>query len=180
MARRRARYSRILRGQGAPGSRDRYLQYLAGIDNVSRVGNGRKRSPSIRIQVIPFGIELPTGIRARTQVTRDASQAVTAPSIGARTFAVGAGNTTALRLGSFLPARVIFTEGVSPTGTPEESKTTGQMYLKYGGTSNSHPFGKTTAADDTYQAATVALETELLGTDATGKRVGFVQEVISD
>lgn len=180
MTRRRARYSRILRGQGAPGSRERYLQYLAGIDNVSRVGSGRKRSGTVRLQIDPFGIDLPANVLIAASCTGDARTEIAVASVTSRSNLVGSSVDRVLRLSNFIPARVILTTGVSPDGTPETSRTTGQSYLKYGGTSNSHPFGQNASNTDTYAAAVLDIETELLGQNATGRRVSFQAEIIGN
>lgn len=178
MARRRPRYSRIIRGQGAPGSRDRYLQYLAGIDNVSNVGNGRPRSGTIVIGLDPFGIGLTSAVEARGTVSADARAAIAVAAVAARINLTQGGSIRRLRLGNYLPARVVLTTGIQTSGVVRTSRTTGQRYLSYGGESNSHPFGKANDTD-TYDAAVLAIETELLGDTTTGRRVSFVQEVVS-
>lgn len=143
------RYSNIRQGAILNAALNRYVQYLTDIDRVPNVGGGRERSPTVVLSLEPFGFDIAAGTGVRATTTQRSRQVMQA-GIGTRAIAPAAGATNQ-RIPGFKAAKAVLFLGTGAS-TVATSQITGLRYLKYGGESYSHPFGRAAAGDAEYDA----------------------------
>lgn len=137
------RYSDILRASQLKKALDNYIKYIAGeVDRQPKIGKGKARAKTIPLYVHPFGTELASKQSALVSGPEEFWKShkpkftdYTADAI------VTASGESSLKLKGFRAARLSYKTGISTTGVEETSNVTKMKYLKYGGTSQSLPFG---------------------------------------
>lgn len=107
------------------------------------VGNGTARGPSVALYLDPFGRDL-EGNLAQVRCTQEA-RAQMGTAIGLHVL-TAPGTGTARRESGFTPAKVVL-KIVTGNGVETVSRITGLSYLKYAGSTYSHPYGRATATD---------------------------------
>lgn len=171
MARRPPNYN-VLRGFRGSTARQRYLDYLAGLQQSAIVGAvGQNKPDRQELYIRSFNYDLPSTVSLRVGTSAPAWSSLSGVApIAARTKETIAGTATAIKPGSFKPARVSFTTGLASQGTNTPSKRTGLIYKDYGGSTATAPFGKSTDTD-TYADAVLAIRNALV---ALGGRTRIV------
>jgi hypothetical protein len=148
-----ARFSRVLRGQRTPAARQKYLDYLAGLNaQEDRTGGTTKNRPAtVPLFVHPFSLKYDANDFVRASCLQNAydtmgSVAAVAAHLSTVAEATGAGKTQ-VRLARFKAARANRTLQTGTTGNYTKSKLTGLWYAKYSKSSMSIPFGRGAAND---------------------------------
>lgn len=175
MARRPPNYN-VLRGFRGATARQRFLDYLAGLQQSAVVGaTGRNKPDRIELYIRSFNYDLPGTVSVRVGTSAPAWNALKGVGpIGARTKETLAGTATSIKPGGFKPARVSFTTGLAPQGTNTPSKRTGLIYKDYGGSTATAPFGKSTDTD-TYADGVTAIRGALVALGGR-TRITFSEE----
>lgn len=170
------RFYRVLRGQRGQAAKDKYINYLNGIDIEDNVGGGTAKPPSQTLYVRPFSGGLPSTVWLRVSASTTAwGNFGTVSTIATRTKETIASGNTAVKIRGFKAARVSKTTGIASSGTRKTSTKTGLPYLSYGGASLSLPFGK---SGDTDTYADAIIEIEALLKTSSSIRVSFTEELI--
>lgn len=170
------RFYRVIRGQRGQAAKDKYINYLNGIDIEDNVGGGAAKPPSQSLYVRSFSGGLPNTVWLRVSASTSAwGNFGTVSAIASRTKETVATGNSSVKIRGFKAARVSKTTGIASSGTRKTSTKTGLAYLSYGGDSLSLPFGKS-GDSDTYAAAIAEIE-PLLKTSSS-IRVSFTEELI--
>jgi hypothetical protein len=170
-----ARNYRVLRGQRGPAARQKYLDYLAGLNQPDLTNTTPKNRPASQpLYVKPFGVDLGTDVLLETSGLTPSYNALKASVGAARVFDSIPATKTGLKLRSAKAARVSATTKTSGQGTYKKSKATGLWYIDYGGTSYSCPFGQG-AANEKEASAFETIKTLL---SLTFKGIHLIEEKI--
>lgn len=152
------RYSRILDAARLAQAVDNYVTYIqTAATRPRRIGQGAPRPVQVDLAIDPFTI---TTAATDLYLGRagQPSRAFLGTEIGTAAVEVG-GAVVAKKVPGWSPAKI--TVGVmTGTATVATSAVTGLQYLKYAGTTYSHPFGKKVATDsefDVFQDIKAAL-----------------------
>lgn len=164
------RFSRIREAAYLNQAVDNYVQWLQTAATRPRnVGGGVDRPPSVELAIEPFGFTVAVGTAVRGTAT---TAARTQMSAAVGTYAAPAGGGITLqRIPGYKAARVSLFIGTG-NSTVATSEITGLRYLKYGGSSFSHPFGQNVGTDLEYDVFT-AIRTALAGSN---RRISYTPE----
>ena len=136
---------------------DNYMKYLQGeTDRQVNIGKGKARPETTALYVRPFSVELPDSVYAKVSGGKDfwTQQKTNFDTYTTDTLDTATGED-AIKLKGFRPAKLSIKTGINPTGEVKTSNVTKMKYLKYGGTSQSLPFGNKatiTAEGDAFEA----------------------------
>lgn len=169
------KFYRVLRGQRGAAAKTKLLSVLTSLDpNQDNLGTKPGRPESVVLYVEPFNIELGSELVLQTSALLPAYTDMKS-FVGTNRVkdALPAG-ILGLKAKSLRAARVSASTGLQSTGTVKTSKLTGLKYLSNGGTSQSCPFGKSTATED----QTEAFKAIKAAAPASFKRIHLIPEQI--
>jgi hypothetical protein len=171
----RPRNYNVLRGFRGVAARQKYLDYLNGLNQPDLTNQAPKnRAASVTVYVKPFGVDLGADVLLQTSGLTTSVNALKGAVGATRVLEAIPQAKTGIKIRSAKAARVSATSGLTPQGTYKKSKSTGLWYVDYGGTSYSCPFGQG-AANEKEGAA---FETIKAALGAGYKRVHLIEERI--
>lgn len=142
------RFSRIKQASYLNQAVDNYINYLQTAATRPRnVGGGQPRPPQIALAIEPFTVATAADENYLAYASQPARSQMSS-SIGTSAIEVG-GAVNAKKVAGWSPARITMFVGTG-TSAVATSAITGLRYLKYNGSSYSHPFGKAAATDSEY------------------------------
>jgi hypothetical protein len=138
------RYGDILRGARLKVALDNYIKYLSGeVNRQPNIGKGKPRAATTTLYVDPFGTKLAAKQSAQVNGPQEfwnshkpKFSTYTKDTLDTK------GGEISLKIKGFRAARASYKTGINPTGVEATSNATKMKYLKYGGTSQSLPFGQ--------------------------------------
>lgn len=171
-----------LKSKHAQSVLTKYEAYLANPSLAAQDHPLLNRPKSVPLYLTPFGLTVPAGIFVKASafdpvVTEYVSFVNTG---GTRVKQTLAATDNAYKFYHYHAPRVSIRTGRAATGTRVQSKTSGLPYKRYGGTSRSIPFGRSTA-NETQDHAFLAIKTAILARNdvAVPPLVTLIKEVFA-